>query len=95
MRNFRVFPFRYWKHFYERLFPKLAKLSKEERRYFENLLLEIHDKFTPETFFIKNERGGEQSLNGLYIMGFHNQQAEIFSDLDEMKRGGAKWKQGN
>lgn len=57
MGNFRTFPNRYWVLFQNRLMPKLSKLESGKRQYFEDLLLEIYDKFTPETFLMKTENG--------------------------------------
>ena len=84
MHNFKVFPCRYWKHFYEMLRPKLQRLDAPKKKYFEELIEEIHDKFTPDTYLMHNERGDEVSLDGMYIMGFHNQSEALAVDMNSI-----------
>ena len=71
MSTFAQRPYDTWKVIEENLQPYLNKLKAVERRYYENLIDEICQKFTSESF-CKNEK-----LDGLYLLGFHSQSYDL------------------
>ena len=71
MNTFSQRPFETWSIIEENLLPYFNKLSIVERRYYENLLDSIYILFDVEGYQ-DNKR-----LNGLYLLGFHSQSAEL------------------
>lgn len=67
MSAFSQRPFRTWQLIEERLEPYLCKLTRGSEVHFRNLLTEICNKFDVESF------SDDEKLNGLYLLGFHNQ----------------------
>ncbi|MDD2973382.1 MAG: type I-C CRISPR-associated protein Cas8c/Csd1 [Lachnospiraceae bacterium] len=67
MNNFSQQPFRTWKVIEERIQPYYSKLSVGERIIYQNLLDEIQWRFK------KGEFERNDALNGLYLLGYHNQ----------------------
>ncbi len=80
MNTFSKRPFETWKVIEENLQPYFNKLKISEKRYYENLIDEICQLFTEESFKDNN------NLNGLYLLGFHSQSY----DLREMKNNKAE-----
>lgn len=67
MSAFSQRPFRTWKIIEEKLEPYLVRLDAGERITYQNLLNEIYERFTMEGY------EDDTPLNGLYLLGFHNQ----------------------
>lgn len=67
MSAFSQRPFRTWKIIEEKLEPYLVRLDAWERITYQNLMNEIYEKFTMEDY------GNDTPLDGLYLLGFHNQ----------------------
>lgn len=82
MSTFSQRPFETWKIIEENLQPYLGKLSVQERRYYENLMDEIYEKFDIKDFS-KNEK-----LDGLYLLGFHSQSFELKHYKKDNEKGG-------
>ena len=77
MNGFSGQPFRTWKVIEERLQPYFFRLSVPERLYYERLIQEICWKFQTGEFE-KND-----GLNGLYLLGFHNQAYALQNKTEE------------
>ena len=60
-----------WKVIEENIQPYMNKLDIAKRTFYENLLHEIDDLFDKNTF-TENSR-----LEGLYLLGFHNQAYDL------------------
>ena len=60
-------PFRTWKVIEEKLEPYMLRLKPTERLFYQKIMNEIHSKFTVEDY------ENDTALNGLYLLGFHNQ----------------------
>lgn len=86
MNAFSKRPFRTWKIIEERLPPYFNKLQPGYRVHFKKLLNEIQDLFiSTDDFKI------DTSLDGLYLLGYHCQISEHYSQKDEQhenKTGG-------
>lgn len=67
MNSFSQNPFRTWKIIEERVEPYKEKLALQEKLYYEHLIEEIFWNFE-EGDYEKSD-----PLNGLYLLGFHNQ----------------------
>ncbi len=67
MSTFAHRPFSTWKIIEENIQPYFNKLSIAKRKYYENLMDEICQCFTPDDF------ANNTQLNGLYLLGFHSQ----------------------
>lgn len=79
MSTFSQRPFETWKVIEENLQPYLNKLPVSERRYYENIIDEINDKFEVDEYS-KNEK-----LDGLYLLGFHSQSYDLKQYKKEQK----------
>lgn len=64
-------PFQTWKVIEEKIQPYLMKLKAGEKKKYSDLLNLIFDKFTVKDF------ESNDSLNGLYLLGFHHQALEL------------------
>lgn len=82
MSTFAQRPFETWKIIEENLQPYFNKLSAAERRYYENLIDSICEKFDVEEFR-KNTR-----LDGLYLLGFHSQSYDLKYNKKNANNGG-------
>ena len=71
MSTFSQRPYDTWKIIEENLQPYLNKLPAVERKYYENILDSINSKFTVEDY-CRNDK-----LDGLYLLGFHNQSYDL------------------
>ena len=71
MSTFAQRPYDTWKIIEENLQPYLNKLKAVERRYYENLIDEICQQFTSESFCDNTK------LDGLYLLGFHSQSYDL------------------
>lgn len=67
MNVFSQNPFRTWKILEEKLVPYMNQLKQPERLKYQSLIDQICDKFSMEDF------ASDKALNGLYLLGFHNQ----------------------
>lgn len=67
MNAFSQHPFRTWKILEEKLVPYFNQLKAPERLKYQALLDEIYELFPLENF------EDDTALNGLYLIGFHNQ----------------------
>ncbi|MDO5408099.1 MAG: type I-C CRISPR-associated protein Cas8c/Csd1 [Eubacteriales bacterium] len=77
MNAFSQQPFRTWKLIEERIQPYYAKLSIQDQLFYSHLIEEICWRFK-EGDFEKND-----SLNGLYLLGFHNQVYALRNKVEE------------
>ncbi|MBR5711003.1 MAG: type I-C CRISPR-associated protein Cas8c/Csd1 [Thermoguttaceae bacterium] len=68
MSSFAKRPFQVWQKIEEKLQPYLMKLSKPSRIFYSQLLDTIHNQFEDTQQYASSE-----SLNGLYLLGFHSQ----------------------
>ena len=71
MSTFSQRPYETWKVIEENIRPYLNKLDIAKRTFYENLLHEIDELFDKSTF-TDNSR-----LEGLYLLGFHNQAYDL------------------
>lgn len=71
MNTFSQRPYETWKMIEENIQPYLNKLDIVKRKFYENLLHEIDELFDKSTF-TDNSR-----LEGLYLLGFHNQAYDL------------------
>lgn len=71
MTAFSQRPFSTWKNLEEKLQPYLQRLKPGERIKYIHMLDNIEGKFTVENF------GGDEPLNGLYLLGFHSQSCDL------------------
>lgn len=71
MSTFSQRPYETWKVIEENIRPYLNKLDIAKRTFYENLLHEIDELFDKNTF-TDNSR-----LEGLYLLGFHNQAYDL------------------
>ena len=67
MNTFSQRPFRTWQLIEEKIQPYLNKLSPAQKIYYSKLLDEIFNKFKDGEF------SNDSKLDGLYLLGFHNQ----------------------
>lgn len=67
MSAFSQHPYRTWKVLEEKLEPYLMRLKAPERLVYQRLLDDICNLFEIEDF------ENDTALNGLYLLGFHNQ----------------------
>ena len=67
MSAFSQNPFRTWKVLEEKLEPYFIRLKPAERLIYQHMLDDIHNKFSIEDY------ENDTALNGLYLLGFHNQ----------------------
>lgn len=67
MCAFSQHPFRTWKVIEEKLEPYLLRLNAPERLVYQRMLDEVYNLFSVEVF------RDDTPLNGLYLIGFHNQ----------------------
>lgn len=67
MTMFAQRPMQTWKVIEEKLDPYWKRLKDGERYYYKNLLDQIYKLFSVESF------EGDESLNGLYLLGYHSQ----------------------
>lgn len=79
MNVFSQRPFETWKVIEENLQPYLGKLGFVERRYYENILDEIHNAFE-----LKDYQDNKQ-LDGRYLLGFHSQSYDMKQYKQEKK----------
>lgn len=79
MNAFSQQPFRTWKVIEERIQPYKMKLAAPERRHYEHMIEEICWLFQEGDF----EKG--DSLNGRYLLGFHNQAYALRNRTEEEK----------
>ena len=77
MNAFSQHPFRTWKVLEEKLTPYLSQLKPPERLKYQGLLDQICSLFEMADF--EDDRG----LNGLYLLGFHNQSYKIKKKNEE------------
>ena len=79
MSAFSQNPFRTWKILEEKLIPYLGQLMPPERLVYQNLIDDICSKFSVEDF------GNDTALNGLYLLGFHNQSYDLRKKKEKAK----------
>lgn len=79
MAAFSQKPMRTWKVLEEKLQPYWMRLKPSERIFYKNLIDEIFEKFTVEDY----EK--DESLGGLYLLGFHSQAIALRTKTDEGK----------
>ena len=77
MSAFSQRPYRTWQVLEEKLTPYLEQLKAPERLTYQKLLDEICDKFSIEDF------ENDEPLNGLYLLGFHNQSHALKKKKEE------------
>ena len=77
MNAFSQHPFRTWKVLEEKLTPYLSQLKPPERLKYQGLLDQICSLFEMADF--EDDRG----LNGLYLLGFHNQSYQLKKKNEE------------
>ena len=77
MNTFYQRPFETWEVIEESIQPYLNKLNLKERLHYMNLLDEINDLFEIDSFK-DNSR-----LNGLYLLGYHNQSCDLKRNKSE------------
>lgn len=77
MNAFSQRPYRTWQIIEERLKPYMEKKSKRSQIFYKNLLNEIYDMFTYAQF------SEDSRLEGLYLLGFHNQKKELLTKNDK------------
>ena len=82
MSTFSQRPFETWKVIEENLQPYLNKLPIAERRYYENLIDSICERFDVDEFQ-KNDK-----LDGLYLLGFHSQSYDLKNNKNKADEGG-------
>ena len=71
MAIFAQRPMHTWKVLEEKLQPYWVRLKPGERIVYKKLIEEINDKFTVESY----EK--DESLSGLYLLGFHSQALDL------------------
>ncbi len=84
MRYMNVFskkPVDTWRVISERLRPYQSRLKGKAARY-NDLITSITDRFLSGEF----DKKPEESLNGAYLLGFHNQRQVFINERDERKR---------
>ncbi len=74
MSAFSQRPYATWKMIEENIQPYLNKIDIVRKSYYENLLNEITNKFTVESF------SDNSNLDGLYLLGFHSQAYDMKED---------------
>lgn len=72
MNAFSQHPYRTWQIIEERIIPYLQKLNIVERNYYKKQLDEICDLFQTEEDFMN-----DKPMDGLYLLGYHNQSYEM------------------
>ena len=80
MNGFSQQPFRTWRVIEERLQPYFMKLPVQERLYYSHLIEEICWQFK-DGEFEKND-----SLDGLYLLGYHNQSYALRNKSEEEEK---------
>ena len=63
----------------EKLIPYLGQLMPPERLVYQNLIDDICSKFSVEDF------ENDTALNGLYLLGFHNQSFDLRKKKEKAK----------
>ncbi len=79
MNAFSQNPFRTWRILEEKLIPYLGQLMPPERLVYQNLIDDICSKFSVEDF------ENDTALNGLYLLGFHNQSYDLRKKKEKAK----------
>ena len=79
MNAFSQHPYRTWKVLEEKLTAYWGQLSVPERLVYQKLLDEICERFSIEDF------ENDNPLNGLYLLGFHNQSYVLKNKKEEPK----------
>ena len=79
MNAFSQNPFRTWKILEEKLVPYLGQLMPPERLVYQNLIDSICSKFSIKDF------ENDKALDGLYLLGFHNQSYDLKKKKEEQK----------
>ena len=79
MNAFSQNPFRTWKILEEKLVPYLGQLMPPERLVYQNLIDSICSKFSIEDF------ENDKALDGLYLLGFHNQSYDLKKKKEDQK----------
>ena len=77
MRAFSQHPYRTWKVLEEKLTAYWGQLKAPERLVYQRLLDEIFELFSIEDF------ENDSPLNGLYLLGFHNQSSALKRKKEE------------
>lgn len=79
MNAFSQNPFRTWKILEEKLVPYLGQLNPPERLVYQNLIDSICSKFSIKDF------EDDKALDGLYLLGFHNQSYDLKKKKEDQK----------
>ena len=79
MNAFSQNPFRTWKILEEKLVPYLGQLMPPERLVYQNLIDSICSKFSIKDF------EDDKALDGLYLLGFHNQSYDLKKKKEDQK----------
>lgn len=79
MNAFSQNPFRTWKILEEKLVPYLGQLNPPERLVYQNLIDNICSKFSIKDF------EDDKVLDGLYLLGFHNQSYDLKKKKEDQK----------
>ncbi len=79
MNAFSQNPFRTWKILEEKLVSYLGQLMPPERLVYQNLIDSICSKFSIEDF------EDDKALDGLYLLGFHNQSYDLKKKKEDQK----------
>ena len=79
MNAFSQNPFRTWKILEEKLVSYLGQLMPPERLVYQNLIDSICSKFSIKDF------ENDKALDGLYLLGFHNQSYDLKKKKEEQK----------
>ncbi|MCC2256182.1 type I-C CRISPR-associated protein Cas8c/Csd1 [Ruminococcus sp. CLA-AA-H200] len=79
MTTFAQRPYHTWTLIEQNIQPYLNKMDFPARRYYENLLNEIYDKFQEDTY------ADNRRLEGIYLLGFHSQAMELRKKKKEEK----------
>lgn len=79
MNAFSQNPFRTWKILEEKLVPYLGQLMPPERLVYQNLIDSICSKFSIKDF------ENDKALDGLYLLGFHNQSYDLKKKKEDQK----------
>ena len=80
MSTFSQRPYATWKIIEESIQPYLNKIDIIRKSYYEDLLNEITNKFTLESF------SDNSKLDGLYLLGFHSQAYDMKEDVLKKKK---------
>lgn len=72
-------PFHYWLHIHQRVMYRSIDLSTEQRQYFQDLLMEIHNLFEYDDYI------NNSPLSGLYVLAKELQAKEIREHFEGVK----------